>query len=92
MYLRDLSQEITGSEVPVTVKMDNQSSIKLARNGVHNRRSKHIDIRYHYLHEKTVAKEITLKYCPTNDQLADIFTKPLGKILFIKFRDQLMSP
>ena len=43
---------------------------------------KHIDIQYHFMREKIESGEIALEYCPTVDQLADLFTKPLPKVRF----------
>ena len=58
---------------------DNQASHFLAKNSGLHKRSKHIDIRYHFIREKLENKELQLEYCTTNDNLADITTKPLPK-------------
>lgn len=62
--------------------MDNQSAIKLIRNPEFHKRSKHVDIRYHFLREKYMSKDIDLEFVPSKDQLADILTKILSKELF----------
>ena len=69
--------------------MDNQSTIKLANNHVCHARSKHIDTQYHFVREKVQSKEIDLIYCHTNENVADIFTKPLGKAKFETCRSKL---
>ena len=75
---------------PVTIYEDNLGTIQLAKNKVTNSRSKHIDIRYHFIREKVEKNEILVKFCPTNDMVADMLTKPLSapKIkYFIKILD-----
>lgn len=62
--------------------VDNQSAIRLVRNPEFHKRTKHIDIRYHYIREKVCAKEIVVKYVMSEQQQADIFTKPLPKERF----------
>jgi hypothetical protein len=64
--------------------MDNQGSIAIAKDPVHHGRTKHIDIRYHYIREKYREKLFDMVYCPTNEQLADIFTKALTQSTFEK--------
>lgn len=64
---------------PITILEDNQSCIKIANNPELHGRSKHIDIRYHFVQEKVERKEIIIKYCPTSEMIADIFTKALAK-------------
>ena len=68
---------------------DNESSIKLSSNPVFHRRTKHIEVHYHFVREKVLSKEIELKKIHTKEQLADIFTKALEKPLFEKFREGL---
>ena len=64
------------------IKCDNQSSIKLANNPMFHKNMKHIDTQFHFVREKVQSKEIFIKYCKTCDNMADIFTKPLGKVKF----------
>jgi len=67
---------------PSTIFEDNQSCIALARNPVHHARTKHIDIRHHYIREKLESGEVTLRYVNTKEMVADAFTKPLPKPQF----------
>eukprot|EP00249_Psilotum_nudum_P025841 c30816_g1_i1 orf=124-300(+) len=53
------------------------SSIQLEKNSVFHVRTKHIEVHYHFVHEKVVDQEIDLLYVPTIDQIVNIFTKPL---------------
>jgi len=78
------------TEVPTTLYVDNQSAIKLIKSGQMNRQSKHIDVRYHYISEKLNENLFQLQYCRSEDQLADIFTKPLVQAKFEKFSSLLM--
>ena len=58
---------------------DNQGEIYIAKNPVEHSRTKHIDVRYHYIQEAINEKIIELKYYPTCPMIADILTKPLPK-------------
>ncbi len=60
---------------------DNQGAIAIAKNPVAHARTKHIDIRFHYAIEEGI---IEIEYCPTEDMIADLLTKPLCKDRFIK--------
>lgn len=64
---------------PTVLMEDNQGAICIAKNPVSHSRTKHIDVRYHYIREALIDKTIELKYCPTNEMIADLFTKPLHK-------------
>ncbi|KAF7326533.1 Transcription factor [Mycena venus] len=67
------------SPSPTSLRCDNQSAIALANNGLMNSRTKHIDIRYRYVHEAIENGLLALSYVPTNDQAADLFTKALPR-------------
>jgi hypothetical protein len=58
---------------------DNKRAIKLANNPVNHSRTKHIDIRHHFLRDHEAKVDITLSHVSTDKQLADIFTKPLDE-------------
>ena len=64
----------------------------MAKNPVSTQRTKHIDVRYHHICESVAARKIELKYLQTSEQVADIFTKALQRILFEKQRGHLLSP
>lgn len=65
---------------PAILRADNQSAIFLARNVKHNARVKHIDVRAHYIRERVAAGDIDVEYVPSAENLADLFTKPLGRV------------
>ncbi len=65
-------------DAPVVIYCDNISSILLANNLIYHARTKHIEVHYHFIRKKVLAKEIDLIHVSTEDQVADIFTKALG--------------
>lgn len=78
LWLRSLiSQVFDISLVPTPLHSDNQSAIALAKDHQYHARTKHIDIRYHFIRWIIDEGKIRLIYCPTNDMVADIFTKAL---------------
>ena len=83
VWLQMLLHEINlGQEEPTQLLCDNNAAIALSKDpGLHSR-AKHIDIHYHFLHEKVTEKNITLSYVNTHNNLADIFTKGLDRIKF----------
>ena len=77
-WLRRLLTEIsTTVDTPTTLFSDSKSAITLAQDGHYHTRTKHIDIRYHYICYIIEAGAIKLVYCPTNDMTADTLTKAL---------------
>ncbi len=89
VWLRQLIAEITSSEkTSILLHEDNQSAIAMAKNPQFHGRAKHIDIRHHYVREQVSKGVVTLQYCPSEDMVADIFTKGLGNDPFLKLRFQ----
>jgi uncharacterized protein (DUF1697 family) len=82
IFLSRIMKEITGRESSVIIFNDSQSSQALARNPVHHKRTKHIDVKYHFVREQLQAGVIVLKYLNKNEMLADALTKPLPKEKF----------
>ena len=64
------------------IQVDNKSAIELAKNPVNHERSKHIDVRFHFIREHVKDGRVELKHVASKDQAADILTKPLSKELF----------
>lgn len=73
----------------IPVFCDNSSTIKLSKNPILHGRSKHIDVRFHFLRDLVKDGVVELQYCGTNEQLADIMTKPLKFESFVKLRRML---
>lgn len=85
-FLRSLLSEMRGSSPDqVTIFADNQGAIKLAYNPVFHARSKHIDIKFHFVREEINKGSIQLVFVPSADNIADIFTKPLSKFQLVNF-------
>ena len=78
-----------GINAPMVINEDNQSAICLAKNPKNHPKTKHIDIKYHYIRELVMSNQIEIQYCPTSDMLADIFTKDLSAERFNKLRMML---
>jgi hypothetical protein len=76
-------------EEPTIIHCDNTSAISLSKNPIQHSKSKHIPIKYHYLRDQAENKNIKLEYVPTQEQVADTFTKPLNKDVFEYLRKQL---
>jgi hypothetical protein len=92
LWLRGLMKELglhvsTGS----VVHGDNQSAISVTKNGVKGERTKHVDVKYHFVTETVERGDVTLKWIPTTEQQADIFTKALAAPVFEHLRKQLMT-
>ena len=68
---------------------DNTSAINLSKNPINHSRTKHIDIRHHFLRDNIEKGTICLEYVQTEHQLADIFTKPLLESSFFSLRREL---
>ena len=71
------------------VYCDNVSAIKLSRNPVLHGRSKHIDVRFHFLRDLCKNGVIELVFCKSEDQTADLLTNPLKPPVFMKLRRML---
>lgn len=74
---------------PIELNLDNQVAIQLNANPVFHQRTKHVDIKYKYIRKVAESNKITVKYCPTEDQLADLLTKSLAKPRFNKLKKEL---
>ena len=85
-FLSQLFVDMQGCrEQPVLLYADNQGAIALAKNPVHHQRSKHIDIRYHYIRSEIQNGNVELFYVPSESNVSDIFTKPASKQSLTKF-------
>ena len=86
VWLRNLFGEITRPlATPTPIFCDNQGAKALAKDNAYHACTKHIDMQYHFVREVVEANKITVIYTPTDDMLADIFTKPLAHTKFEKF-------
>jgi hypothetical protein len=83
--LKDYSY--TMNQVPLLY--DNESTIKIAYNPSEHYRTKHIDIQHYFFRDHAIKGDIVISHVRTNEQLADIFTKPLDERIFQEFRSEL---
>lgn len=92
IHLRLLMHDLGFEQKEATVIYeDNQGCIALSDNPVFHKRTKHIDIRYHFIRERVTSKEIELKYVATEHQLADLLTKGLPKPRVIALRRPILG-
>ena len=82
--------DLFGQELrPTVIHCDNQSCIKLFENPVFHDSSKHIEIRYHFIRDYVQRGVVELQYISTDEQVADILTKSLGRGKHIYFRGKM---
>jgi hypothetical protein len=92
IYLKNLiesAQLSVGSSV--MIYEDNQSCIALTKDHVFRKRTKHMDVRYHFVRHNVIQGTIQICYCPTENMIADILTKPLAKNKYKKFKNLLLG-
>jgi hypothetical protein len=87
MLFKNLHLPLTASP---TLWVDNIGALALASNPIFHARTKHIEIDYHFIREKIIAKDSSAQYISTVDQITDIFTKGLTTARFLLLRDKLM--
>ena len=78
---------ITNSKI--LIKCDNTSTINLSKNLVQHSKSKHTKIRHHFIRKHVANEDVMLDYINTEEQIADIFTKPLREDRFCSLRREL---
>jgi hypothetical protein len=74
MFLGEITKPL---QSPIVIYCDNQSTIAITKNDKYHTRTKHIDLRYHFIREIYTRKIIDIQYCPTENMTADILTKPI---------------
>ena len=92
MWMRQLFASLVNEyklSEPTTIYEDNQSTICMAKNNQSHGRSKHIDIKYHFVREQVEQQSIKLIYCKSEEMTADILTKGLLNYQFKKLRSKL---
>ena len=91
LHLAHLMEPITGLTYPVSLHIDNQGAGYMAQNAVNNQRTKHIDIRYHFIRQHIRDGLVELFYIATKDNIADCMTKSLGPEDYIRLIRRFMD-
>nr|CCA22046.1 polyprotein putative [Albugo laibachii Nc14] len=79
VWLRQLILDLKYQmDVPKAISQDNQGTIALAKTPVYHSRTKHIDIKFHFIREMVEARELEIEYKPTEEMVADALTKALA--------------
>ena len=90
MGLHRLLGELTGVEAhPLALMVDNQPAIALVKNPVLHDRSKHIDVNFHFLRDCVDGGQIIIEFIETGLQLADVLTKPLGRLRLTELKKMI---
>ena len=90
VWLRRILEDMKQHQPEATIiHCDNQSTIAMTKNPMYHNRTRHIDTRHHFIRELVSKGSIKILYCATNEQLADIFTKPVPSDKFFYFRELL---
>ena len=80
VWLRDLLCELGITDTSLSIlNMDNRGAVSLTRGAGDSNRTKHIDIRYHFIRSHVESKRIKVQYLPTDEMIADILTKNLSR-------------
>jgi len=92
IYMRRLLDHIgIPASSPTILYSDSQAAIAIANNDQNNERRKHIDVKHHFIREAVVNKSIQLSWIATADQPADLFTKPLPSMAFLRHRNFILG-
>lgn len=92
LHLRQLLKDLGFEQRGATpIKEDNQACIALSKNKVTSKRTKHIDVRYHFTRERVESGEVVLEYVPSAEQLADLLTKALERVKVERLRARVLG-
>ena len=83
LWLRNFVDEIRGPlGKPIGINYDHQGAIALTKDNTFYSQMKHIDLHYHFIREAVEDNKIEMEYIPSNNKIADIFTKALARPKF----------
>ena len=87
LWLRELNKDLNNPSFgPTLIIEDNQSAICMSKNPQFHGRSKHINIKIHFIREQVTSNNICLKFCPSEDMVADRLMKGVNPERFEKLR------
>lgn len=87
--MKSFLQEMGIMVSTMNINVDNQSAIKLTQAQQLHSRTKHIDVKVHFVRDECEKGNISVNYVKSSEQLADLFTKPLAKIVLNKLLEKL---
>ena len=90
LYLECYSTDLNVLSKPLVIYSDSQSAIELVKNPVKHNKSKHIDIRHHFIRENYTNGIVDYRYVSSDNNIADCFTKALGKPKLQSFLPKLL--
>jgi hypothetical protein len=93
LWMRQLLQELNvlSKSTAFIIRMDSTSAMALIRNPVVHQRTKHIDIKYHFIRNLVDSGVVDIMYVPTEDNVADLFTKAVSVATFLKLSKLLVK-
>ena len=92
LYMRNVLHGVRLKvNTPMSMAEDNQACLRILDTPSLHTRAKHIDLRYHFVRDHVLDGTVAFQYCPSEDNVADIFTKPLPRDLFVKFRNAMLT-
>jgi hypothetical protein len=90
-FLKTFLEELMDKEIKIKMKVDNLNAIQMVQSGQIARHCKHVEIKFHYIHDEWKKNWFQIEYCNTNDNIADIMTKPLPAKKFSDFRKKIVG-
>jgi ribonuclease HI len=90
-WIQSWIKNVFKEDITVQLWCDNKSAIALSKNDTYHQRTKHIDIRYHFIREQIRLGNVTINWISTHEQQADLLTKLVATKQFITLRDQLLT-
>ena len=94
LWVRSLLREMMGTSrvsSPSIIYCDNAAAVAISQDDKHHQRTKHIDIRHHFIRDYVKKGVITVVWTPTQHQTADALTKPLSKIKFEQHTNAILD-
>jgi hypothetical protein len=90
VWIRNILNELFKHEMDLnTIHFNNQSCLNISENPLFHDKSKHIEIKYHYIRDMVQRKTVHVQYLSTREKIANLFTKPLSKTKFEYFCERL---
>lgn len=89
LWIKSLLDELSIPFLPLTLLCDNLSAMLLSHNHILHARTKHVELDIHFIYERIITKKLKIQHVPSNVQVADTLTKPLGTSTFHELQTKL---